>query len=205
MACLGEGDADAARRHLEEALDLVRATGDRHDLAAALNAMAQLHRTQNELDAAIPLYEQVLVLAREAGDRETTAIALLNLAMASIGHDAEDRVPAMLLEVLDIAADIGSKPAAQSVVEVSAGLSASRGDFARAATLFGVAEANAARTGLHRDPADEAFLAPLMAQAREALGAERFSTAERAGRALGDAEALDEVRACLSDPPGRVH
>ena len=197
LACLGEGDAMAARRHLEEALELVREEGDEHDLVAALNAMAQLHRTQNELDAAIPLYEQVLGLAREAGDRESTAIGLLNLAMATIGGHKGDRVPPMLLEVLEIAGEICSKPAAQSVLEVSAGLAASRGDWPRAARLFGVAEAHAARTGLHRDPADEAFLAPLIARAREALGKPAFGAAELAGRAIGDEDAIGELRAWL--------
>ena len=204
MACLGEGDAAAARRHLEEALELVRAEGDRHDLAAALNALAQVHRSQNELDAAIPLYEQVLGLAREIGDRETVAIGLLNLAMATIGRGADENVAPMLVEVLDIAADIGSQTAAQSVLEVSAGLAASRSDWARAATLFGVAEARAARTGLHRDPADEAFLAPLIARAREALGEPAFGAAERAGRALGDEDAIGELRAWLGGASGQA-
>jgi tetratricopeptide (TPR) repeat protein len=197
LACLGEVDVAAARGHLDEALDLAREEGDWHQLAAALNAMAQLHRTQNELHAALPLYEQVLALAREAGDRETTAIALLNLAMATAGSGTDDRVPTMLREALDIAGAIGSKPVAQSVLEVSAGLAASRGDWPRAARLFGVAEGRAARTGLHRDPADEAFLAPLIARARDALGEAAFAKAECAGRAVGDDEAIGEVRAWL--------
>jgi tetratricopeptide (TPR) repeat protein len=197
LACLGEGVAVAARGHLEEALERVRAEGDKYDLIAVLNAMAQLHRTQNELDAAIPLYEQVLALAREEGHRESTAIGLLNLAMATTGGSADDRVPAMLLEVLEIAREIGSQPATQSVLEVSAGLAASRCDWPSAARLFGVAEGHATRTGLHRDPADEAFLVPLIARARDALGEAAFAAAERAGRAVGDEEAISEVRAWL--------
>jgi len=199
LACLGEDDVAAARGHLEEALELARGEGDWHQLAAALNAMAQLHRTQDELPAAIPLYEQVLALARGAGDRETTAIALLNLAMATAAASADDRIPAMLREALDIATEIGSKPVAQSVLEVSAGLAASRGDWLRAARLFGVAENRAARTGLHRDPADEAFLAPLIARARDALGDAAFAVAERTGRAVDHDDAISEIRAWLGD------
>ncbi len=40
------------------------------------------------------------------------------------------------------------------------------------------------RTGLQRDPADEAFLAPLVAKARNARGEEAFSAAKRVGHAL---------------------
>jgi hypothetical protein len=40
----------------------------------------------------------------------------------------------------------------------------------RARRFFGVAEAQTALSGLHRDAADEAFLAPLIAKTREAMG-----------------------------------
>ena len=199
MACLGQGDASAAQRHLEEALALVRVDGSKHDLASALNAMAQVHRTQNQLDKAVPLYEQVLALARETGDRETTAIGLLNLAMALIGREALERAPSILLEALDIAQDIRSRPAAQSVLEVSAGLAAAERDWKHSARLFGAAEAAGEATGLRRDPADEAFLAPLVARARDALGKVAFDAAEREGRAMSYDEALVGVRRWLGE------
>ena len=52
-------------------------------------------------------------------------------------------------------------------------------------------------TGLHRDPADEAFLAPLMASARETLDAAACAAADRAGRALDFPQAIAEVRTWL--------
>jgi predicted ATPase/class 3 adenylate cyclase len=191
LACLGLGDSVAARRHLEEAIELARAQNDVHDLVAALNAMAQFHRSQDDLDAAVPLYGQVIELARRMDDRESIAIGLLNLAMSTLARSPE-RIPAMLLETLAIADETGSKPVAQSALEVCAGLAAARGEWERAARLFGAAEKHAEATGLHRDPADEAFLAPLVANARRARGAAAVATAERSGRALacGDAKAL---------------
>src|SRR5690242_2444598 len=199
MACLGQGDAAAAQRHLQEALELVRAQGSKHDLAAALNAMAQVHRTRNDLEAAVPLYAQVVELARESGDRETVAFGLLNLAMASIGRGSNERVPAILMEALTIADENRSKPAAQSVFEVAAGWAAARGDWQRAARLFGIAEAHAEATGLRRDPADEAFLAPLIDKARGALGVQAFASADAAARAVNRDEAIAEVRAWIAD------
>ena len=196
MACLGQGNAVAARRHLEEALELAQKLDSKHDLAAALNAMAQLHRMQGEVEKAVPLYEQVLQLARETRDRESLAFGLLNLAMATITREAGDCVP-MLIEALAIADEIGSKPTLLSVLEVSAGLAASRGDFPRAARIYGAAEAHAASTGLHRDPADEAFLRPLMTRSATALGP-AYASAEAAGRNLDYDEAMCEVRAWLT-------
>ena len=61
----------------------------------------------------------------------------------------------------------------------------------------GAAEAHAEDTGLHRDPADEAFLAPLVAKVRAALPEASYTAAEADGRALGYEKALAEARASL--------
>jgi non-specific serine/threonine protein kinase len=197
LAALGNGDPAAARAYLAEALALAHELGNKRELLAAHNALAQLHRAEGELDAAEPLYERTLTLAREMGDRESTAIGLLNLAMVSIGRGSNERAGRMLLEVLDIVDEIGSQSAGQSALEVSAGLAARQNEWAKAARLYGAAEAQAERTGLHRDPADEAFLAPLIDAARNALPESAYTAAEVAGRALAYEEALLEARAWL--------
>jgi len=138
-----------------------------------------------------------LTLARELGDRESIAIGLLNLAMVSIGRGASEGAGRMLLEVLDIVDEIGSQSAGQSALEVSAGLAAQRCEWEQAARLYGAAEAQAERTGLRRDPADDAFLAPLVAKARGALPESVYAAAEAAGRTLPYELALLEARAGL--------
>ncbi len=197
MMAFGQGDLAGARRHSEEALALAREFGNKRELAAALNALAQLDRAEGRLDAAEPLYADTLALARELDDRQSIAIALLNLAMVSIARGYGDRARAMLLEASAIVDEIGSRPLGQSVLEVCAGLSAFDREWERAARLFGAVEAQAEETGLHRDPADEAFLAPLVDRARQALGPAAFAVAEAAGRALGYDAAMAEARAWL--------
>jgi predicted ATPase/class 3 adenylate cyclase len=201
MASQGLGNADKARGHYEEALALARQLGDQRELAAALNALAQLHRAEGELDTAEPLYQNVLSLARELEDREIIAVALLNLAMVSIARGFGDRARAMLLEASAIVDEIGSKPLGQSVLEVCAGLCASGGEWERAARLYGATEAQTERTGLHRDPTDEAFLAPLISRAREALGSAAFAAAEATGRELAFETAALEARERLENRP----
>ena len=51
--------------------------------------------------------------------------------------------------------------------------------------------------GYHREPMDEAFLPPLIARARRALGETAFAAAEEAGRTLSYVEAVAETRAWL--------
>ena len=200
MASLGQRDFAAARAQLDEALILARKLSEPREIAAALNQIAALHRMQGEYNAARSLYEQVHALAVRLGDRESIAIALLNLVMVIAAQGSGDAARPMLLETLEIAEEIGSRALGQAAADVAAGLAATHGEWERAARFFGVAEVQAALTGLHRDPADEAFLAPLIARAREALGEEQFGTAEAAGRALGYEEAMQEVRGWLAPP-----
>jgi len=194
MASLGCGNVEAARGYLEEAIATTRELGNKRGLAAALNGLAQLHRVQGALDAAEPLYLDALALARELGDREIIGVVLLNLAMVSIGRGARERVPGMLLEVLAIAEENGSKPAGQGALEVSAGLAAASGEWAQAARMFGAADAHMMSTGIHRDPTDEAFLAPLMDATQRALGAQVYRDASEGGRSLAYADAIGEAR-----------
>ena len=148
-------------------------------------------------DRAESLYERFLELVRELDDRESIAIVLLNLAMVSTLREDRVRAREMLLGALAIVQETGSKPAGQSVLEVCAGLASRSSDWPRAARFYGAAEAQAVRSGLRRDPADEAFLRPLVSQARAQLGDARFTAAEQAGRALADENALGEAREWL--------
>ena len=200
MACLGRGDVAAARKHLTEALELARQLGNKRELASALNALAQFHRMEGELDAAEPIYGDVVAIARELRDREIVAVGLLNLAMVSIGRGAMAPVRGMLLEVLGIAGEIGSKPLAQSMFEVAAGLAAAEAQWADAGRFYGTAEAQARATGMRRDPTDEAFLSPFVTQARTALGGEAFVAAEAEGAARAYDDAVAEVRDWLTRP-----
>jgi len=198
LAYQGQGNLPEARRHLEEALALAHKLGDKRELAAALNAVAQLARLQGDSDAAEPLYDNVVALARELDDRETIAIGLLNLAMVSISRGIDRSAKHMLLEVLAISAETGSKPAGQSLLEVCAGFAASLEEWEQCARFYGIAEAQTGETGLHRDPADEAFLSPLIENARRSLGAAAFVSAETSGRTLPYVRAMAEARDWLT-------
>jgi len=190
---LGQGRIEEARAYLEEAIALGIERGDPRYLVAARNGLAQLHRVEGRPDLAEPLFGEVLAAARDLGDHGSVAIALLNLAMVVTERGDLERARAMLVEVHGIAQRLRSLPIAQSVLEACAGLAAKGRDFAHAARFFGAAEAQARKTGLRRDTADEAFLSPLVRQARESLGAERFAASEAAGEALSHADAMAEV------------
>ncbi|HUQ28933.1 MAG TPA: tetratricopeptide repeat protein [Usitatibacter sp.] len=207
-ACLGEGDLETARGHLEEAMHRARESGRKREVAAALNMLAQLHRVEGSFDAAELLFREVIVNARELGDIESIAIGLLNRAMIAVSRHAADEAAEMLLETIAINHDVDSKAVAQSVLEASCGLASFAGEWERAARYYGCAERLSEQTGIHRDPADNAFVEPRVALAREKLGAAAFTAAEAQGRALGYHELIAEARDWLtarrySRPPPR--
>ena len=198
MASLGVGDVATARARLQEALVLAEAIGKRREIAAAQTALAQLHRAEGSLDEAESLNERALQACRELEDRESVAIGLVNLAMVAIVRGDREQARERLLQGMAIAHEIGSRPAGQSALDACAGLAAVAAQWARAARLFGAAAAQSEQTGICRDPADDAFVRPLIAGVRAALGPERFADAEREGRALSLETALDEAREWLA-------
>jgi tetratricopeptide (TPR) repeat protein len=192
-----QGERTTARCHLEASLALARRLEHKGQLYAVLTALAELHRLEGNLDAAELLYEESLMLARASGDRVYSVDCLSNLAVLSIDRGLGGRAREILLAALAIVEEIGWKNEGQAVLENSAGLAACLGEWKCAARFYGAAEAQREQARAHRDPADEAFLTPLIARAREALDAAVFAAAESAGRALSYEEAMGEVRAWL--------
>ncbi len=202
MSEIGRGDLAGARRHLERAVALPERQPNKRQQAAAMNALAQLDRTEGRLDSAEQTYFRVIALARELGDQESIAIGLLNRAMVAVDRGARAQAATMLLEALDISVTIGSQPSAQSVVDVAAALAVDCEDWSRAQRMFDAAELQAARTGLRRDPADQSFIAPRLQRVRQHTSRET----PRSGDQVTFDEALADVRDWLQairPPPTR--
>jgi predicted ATPase/DNA-binding winged helix-turn-helix (wHTH) protein len=198
MAAMGQGDMEAAHTYLKEALQLATMIGNPREIAAANSVYAQFLRVVGELDAAEPLYAASLMIARDLQDQEYIAISLLNLAMVSIEREQSERVTAMLLEALTICNAIGSKRTGQSIVDVAIGLAALHQQWQHAARYIGVAATLVSVTGLARDPADEAFLAPRLTEIQAALVTEEYDEAVALGRALSYDEAMSTLASWLT-------
>ena len=201
MAAQGEGDVAAARAWLSEAVELARRGGEKRRIAAAMNSLAQLEIAAGAPARARELLEEVVHLSRDAADPEAIAIGMLNLVIALIASGTAAKASEVLRGAVPLALRTGSSRIEQSVLEVCAGLAAANQDATHAARFYGAAESRARRTGLRRDPADQAFLAPLMAQARERLGNDRFQREADEGGQLADDHAAREVHEWLLSSP----
>lgn len=197
MAALGEGKLDEARRYLEEAFALASDGADPRGLVAAANHLGQLKRMEGRPREARELFETAVRIARQQGDAESVAIGQVNQAMLAIVEDQPARAAEMLQEAFETAVSLNAKRLAQGAIEGCAALEASRGHWTNAAILYGAAEAQALATGIRRDPADEEFLAPLIAKVRAAIG-DAFGDVEAEGRALACDEAIEFARLQLA-------
>jgi hypothetical protein len=168
---------DAATRTLNEALTRAEVSGNAREIAAALSAVAHLLRITGDLQGAAPRYQRSLALSRELEDHEYTAISLLNLAMIDIERRALSSAKDRMHEALALSDAIGSSRLVQSVLEVAAGFAVANEDWRTAMEWFYIAERLASATGLRRDPTDEAFLLPLIAEASQHLEPETIREA----------------------------
>jgi hypothetical protein len=116
----------------------------------------------------------------------------------AIGRGSADRAREILIEALQIAERIGSKQACRNALDVAVGLAALLGDWPLAARIYGAAQIELEQTGVRRETADEAFLAPMVAKAKEALGEPPFTALEAEGRARAFEEAIAATREWLN-------
>ena len=179
------GQVDRARAILQEALSLAKLGNDRFEIAAAMSSLEHMHRIEGDLRAADELSSQVLTIVRGLEDRHSTGVALANSAMVAVLLGYEEKACELLVELLAIAEELGGATLRQTLLEAAAGLAAMRGDAAVAARLLGAAESQAERSGLHREPADSAYLAAVEAKVRPLLCASEIEAHAREGRALG--------------------
>jgi len=190
-------DNAAARTHLEEVIVIARETGDVRRLSAGLGSLAECHRVEGRLDEAAPLYEEALVLAQESGNVDSAAVCLLNCAALDILRGSRDDSRRRAAQAVEIVQEIGSMRLGQASLDLAAGLAAAYGEWSLSARFYGASQAVLQRMGARREPVDEEFLAPLLAQARRTMGEESFAEVEAQGTGIPYDEAMAETRAWL--------
>lgn len=189
--------APLALAHYEAARDMLRNAGEPFQLATVLNNLAEVHRDRGQLPAAQACYEEALAISRDLHNAGITVVVACNLARLHIAAGENEQARRRLLECLALAPAAGLKGMAEDWLEVGASLAVALQDFAQAALLHGASLARMAQAGARREPVDEAAITPLMARARQALGAAAFEAREAAGRGQGYADSLAALQQWL--------
>jgi non-specific serine/threonine protein kinase len=160
--------------------------------------VARVATDQGDHARAAALYEEALTIWQGRGDPWALGIAHLGLGRAAYARGDAARAATSYREALARFAEHGDLGKVAESIDRLARLAADGGEWARAARLFGVAEALYDAAGFRLLTPDPAGFASVVEEARAALGADAFTAAQTAGRALSPEQAVAEADAVLA-------
>jgi tetratricopeptide (TPR) repeat protein len=195
-----DADPEPILASYEEIRGIAAGLGDKGLMARNLNNLAEWHRLRGMSADAAACYEEALALHREAETPGMITVVLCNYARLRLGQGDAAQGGNLLGEAFTLTRAHGLSALDTHVLEVGAALAALRAEPEQAARLHGASLARLHDGGAKRDSLDEAFLTPLLARARAALGAAAYDAAERAGAALARETALDDLGVWLASP-----
>jgi predicted ATPase/DNA-binding CsgD family transcriptional regulator len=192
-----QGDYARARRLHDESLALCREAGNAWGVGTSLSNLAWAALFAGDLGRARAVAAEALALRRELGDTLGVAYTLYTLGRVSVEEGDYNRARVLLGESMVLLRELGERWGLAACLEALALANASpRGDddgAARAARLWGSAEALRETLGAPLTAADRRVHERHQAVARARLGPERWAAAWATGRALSLDEALAEA------------
>jgi non-specific serine/threonine protein kinase len=191
MLAIEQGDFREAAGLLARSLDLAHAMGDAWSIAAASNKLGDVARSQGDYARAGRLYEQSLVHLETLG-AELRASVLHNLGYVALAEGDHPRSAALFAQSLRVAEARGDQRGVAECLVGFACLAAANGHRARAARLFGAADAALLSLGAELSPSNRRDRARGLDVARVNNEA-AFATAYATGQALSLDEAVREA------------
>jgi predicted ATPase/class 3 adenylate cyclase len=195
LATMVEAGGDYARAKAlhEEGLALGEEIGEPGTIGHALNGLAVLAFRQHDYAEMAIRAEQELVLMRTVG--AGVAESIHNLAEARRHLGQLDAAGHLYHEGLGLAIELGDLTLTAEYLDAIADLGVARGDVASATALWAAAQRLSTEAG--QVPWDPVGTEQGLAQARSALGAERFEHLWRAGQAMSRDEAVAKATAIV--------
>jgi tetratricopeptide (TPR) repeat protein len=184
-------DVEEARRLCREALAVTEGTADRAGRSSAMHVLGVAAQMAGDFLEARALMSQRIALAREMGNLATISSEAGNLSMVERQLGNLDEAEALAREALDIDYRRGDDLAIPWKVNGLAAVATDRGEFERAATLIGVADATMGAAGGAWPPDERQHYERTVATLTVALGSAAFERARAAGHAMTTSEAVD--------------
>lgn len=161
------GEHDAGERLFNEAARLLRAAGDRRDLAILEANLAEASLIAGDYPAARRRYASALALSQELGDRGREPSYHLGIAVAELFEESLDSAAEHVSAAVIGGRDVGDIVTVIGALSCAAGLVMVRGDPPTASVLRGIVTRASAERGLELSGADvlvdEQLLAPVAA------------------------------------------
>jgi tetratricopeptide (TPR) repeat protein len=168
-----------------------RLAADEAGRSNALHLLGVGAQIAGDLEDARGWMTQRLALVREGGNQFLVASEAGNLSMVErqLGH--LDEAEALVREALEISVRIGDQFMRPFALTGFAAIATDRGQFERAATLVGAAEANMEAQGMAWPPDERPHYERMLAVLPEAMGSAEFERARLAGHAMAGSKAVE--------------
>lgn len=189
---VSQGDQEMVYPLLAQGLSLDREVGDKEGMAVASLLLAWVALEQDDKATARSRVEESLTLYREMEHREGVAEALGMLGKVEAARGDYAFARTLYEESLAIAQEIGDRELLATGLEglASAVAAQGEGELARAARLWGTAEALREAIGAPLPPIERADYGQAVAATRDHLGKESFDAEWAEGRAMTAEQAL---------------
>jgi predicted ATPase/DNA-binding CsgD family transcriptional regulator len=195
------GDYEQATNYFEEALPLLRQIGDNSNTTIAISGLAEIAIRQGDFERATILEEESIAMRREIEEPWGIAVSLGNLAWISLQQGDLEQAGNLLRESLTLRYDIGDRGGSAWCLEKLAEIALiigqrksfpySKGDFQRAARLFGAAEAIREPVESKIDLVDQPEYNRQVEVIRGQLGDSTFKRSWAEGRGMSIAQAFE--------------
>ncbi len=184
-------DVAEGRRFAREALDVSDAADDEAGRSNALHLLGVGAQIAGDLPEARDWMTQRLALVRAQGNQFLIASEAGNLSMVERQLGNLDAAESLSRESLEIAEAIGDRFNTPFVFSGLASIATERGDFERAATLVGAAEALMEAQHMAWPPDERPHYERLLEVLPESMGSEGFERARAGGTSMPTKRAID--------------
>jgi predicted ATPase len=185
------GDLEAASGMFERLRTEYHSVGDAHGEQATAVNLAEIAYARGRTQLAVALIREVLPVVRAGGDKTLLVNLLVNLARSLAAEDDLPGAVAAAREAVGIRSALDPAHAqVGTAIEHIALICALRGDFARAASLEGYADASVRSHKFVRDVTEAMTHERLKALVRENVVPEELTRLRAEGAALAPADAI---------------
>src|SRR5262245_53182143 len=191
-------DIKEARWLCREAMTITEGTPGSPGRSNAMHVLGVAAQMAGDFDEAREFMTKRIALAREAGNLATVSSEAGNLSMVERQVGNLDEAEALAREALEIDFRRGDEWAMPYKISGIAAVWTDRGDFDRAATLVGAAEAMMEREKADWPPDERPHYERMLTRLPRALGEKEFERVRAKGRELSN---VDAVAFALADRP----
>jgi len=184
-------DVPEGRRLAREALDVSDAAGEEAGRSNALHLLGVGAQIAGDLPEARDWMTQRLALVRAQGNQFLVASEAGNLSMVERQLGNLDAAESLAREGLEISEAIGDRFMTPFAFSGLAAIATERGEFERAATLVGAAEALMEAQHMAWPPDERPHYERPLAELPESMGSAEFERARVAGYSMATATAVD--------------